>query len=83
VSGSERRARSSLRNRNNRLDSHRPEGLYGTFTIVHVDAIQSIADLELTNGTHKIQERTPFNAIHPLGEDVSHGARIVREVAGD
>jgi hypothetical protein len=55
------------------------EDLDGTFTVVRIDAIQSVADLELMTDTHKIEKHVPFDAIHPLGEGVIQAPRTVRE----
>ena len=64
-----------------RVGQHvRADGMNGTFTVVRVNPIQGVADLELTTGTQKIELHIPFNAIHPIREDVSQAAaRIVKE----
>jgi hypothetical protein len=55
-------------------------GKNGVFKVIRVDEGQSVADLELTTGTHFIEKNIPFNSIHPLDEDFSQAAaRIVRE----
>jgi hypothetical protein len=49
------------------------DGLTGTFTVVRINTYQGTADLELTTGTHKI-ENIPFTAIRPVGYDRRTGA---------
>jgi hypothetical protein len=56
------------------------DGLKGTFIVVAVHPTQSLADLQLTDGTQATEKHVPFGMIHGLGEDFSQGAaRIVKE----
>lgn len=52
------------------------EGLRGTFTVVRVDEDRGQADLEITSGTHFIEQHVPFSKIHPVGEDLTSKQRL-------
>jgi hypothetical protein len=56
------------------------DGLKGTYLIVAVHSDQSVADLQLTDGSQTLEKDIPFGMIHALGEDTSQGAtRIVSD----
>jgi hypothetical protein len=59
------------------------DGLKGTYLIVAVHPDQSLADLQLTDGSQTVEKDIPFGMIHALGEDTSQtAARIVSNYTG-
>lgn len=47
------------------------DGLDGTFTVVKTNTFQGVADIESMDGTGRIERRIPFNAIRPVGKDLT------------